>query len=231
VLPISEYLISHVKSVSKNKPIFKLPPLFDFNLVGNDHSSDQPFFLFCGSAGFHDVVVFIIESFEILDDPDFYLYLVISGDPIELNRLRKRIDSSKKNNKIKLLSDLSFQKLISLYLQAKGLLIPLRSNLRDSARFPQKIAEYVASGNPVISTNEGEMKHYFSDGISALLAQKYDISLFSEKMKFVVSNPELAAKIGEHGKKIGLDHFHYETYKERLPHFLTQVLNSKKNRS
>ena len=74
-------------------------------------------------------------------------------------------------------SNLTNRALNDLYKNAIALLIPLRPTLQDEARFPHKIGEYLASGNPVISTNYGEVKHYFQDGHDMLIASRYDKEL------------------------------------------------------
>ena len=69
------------------------------------------------------------------------------------------------------------------YVGASALLIPIEDTVQDYARFPHKIGEYLASGNPIISTNYGEMKNnkVFVDEESVLIASDYNTELFAEK--------------------------------------------------
>lgn len=225
ILPISEFLISHIKTISKNKLILKLPPLIDFDLYNwQEKKAKDDFFLFCGSAGHNDIILFIIQSFEKMDViSETYLYLIVSGSAIEMENLKQIIHKSNKSNKIKVFSDISSNHLISLYNSAKGLLIPLRENIRDKARFPQKIAEYVASGNPIISTNYGEIKYYFKDGVNAFVSEKYEINAFAEKMKFVLQNPEIAKNVGYAGMLMGKEVFDYRNYSSKLRVLIEEV--------
>ena len=75
------------------------------------------------------------------------------------------------------------------YKNAKALLIPLRPITQDEARFPHKIGEYLASGNPAISTNYGEIKHYFKDQETMLIADSYQINDFAGKMQYILDFP------------------------------------------
>jgi len=226
ILPISEFLITHTKSISPQKPIFKLPPLIDFSLFNTKiKKKESLYFLFCGSAGYTEIIEFIIHSFErTKSDSGYSLNLVLSGNKYEINYFKEFVAKSKFKNKIFIYSDLSFENLISMYQGSSGLLIPLRPDIRDLARFPQKIAEYTASGSPIISTNIGEVKNYFRDGINALLAEKYNVDQVAEKLNFVINNPITAAEIGLAGKEIGRKHFDYNNYIESLRKFIVEIL-------
>ena len=108
----------------------------------------------------------------------------------------------------------------SSYKNAIALLIPLRPTFQDIARFPHKTGEYLASENPVISTNYGEVKYYFKDMENMLLADRYDIILFAKKMQFVITNPMEAKKIGKHGKAVASHIFDYRANATVINDFL-----------
>jgi glycosyltransferase involved in cell wall biosynthesis len=221
VMPISEFLIKHVNDISKSKPILKVPPLVDYQLFYQTNNNAEPYFLYCGSASFVEAIDFIIKAFENTSNKGaFQLYLIINGNYKQLKKINEKIESSSKKAFIKVFTDVEFKDLLLLYQNAKALLIPLKPDVRDAARFPQKIAEYCASGNPIISTNFGEVKHYFKDGQSALIAKDYEEIMYAQKMDFVILNPEKAKEIGLSGKLIGFENFHYKNYIEKMRSFL-----------
>ena len=76
----------------------------------------------------------------------------------------------------------------------------ITTHLSGYRTFPHKIGEYLASGNPVISTNYGEVKYYFTDMKNMLIAESYNIDEYATKMQFVIDNPALVKKIGIEGK-------------------------------
>jgi len=92
--------------------------------------------------------------------------------------------------------------------------------LQDAARFPHKIGEYVASGAPMISSNFGEVKHYFKDGENGFVAEKYEVEQFTEKMQYIIDNPDKAKAVGQAGKETGLKEFNFLHYGENLRGFL-----------
>jgi len=189
VFPISEFLIGHLKEGYPNKKYLKIPVLTDFERYDDvEVLNEQPYFLFCGAANYKEIIIFIIDAFALLNNTSAFLYLVINGDENNIIEIKKYISNNPKKDKIKLVSKLTEKQLYSYYKNAIALLIPLRPTIQDRARFPHKIGEYLASGNPVISTNYGEVTYYFKDMENMLIADSYDINLFAAKMQFVIDN-------------------------------------------
>ena len=229
VFPISEFLIWHFKKNSPEKPFLKIPVLTDFSRYENIESIEsEKYFLFCGYAGYKEIIFFIIDSFELITDPFFFLYLVINGSKNDMEVIENYIESKRKKDKIKKFNRLSQKSLFTYYKNATALLIPLRPTLQDIARFPHKIGEYLASGNPVISTNYVEVKKYFIDMNNMLLAESYDEKLFAEKIQFVIDHPKESKKIGLAGKELATKFFDYRYMADELNEFLNKCLNGRK---
>ncbi len=224
VFPISEFLVQHVKKRCPNIKYLKIPILTDLQKYKDlEKLQSERYFLFCGHAAYQEIIEFIIDSFSILNDDSFFLYLIVNGSEGQIREIKRYINKNIKKDKIRIFSRLSEKKLYSFYRSAIALLIPLRPTFQDSARFPHKTGEYLASGNPVISTNYGEMKYYFKDSENMLLAESYDRKLFAEKMKFVISNPEEAKRIGRNGEAIASKIFNYVSMAPHINNFLNSV--------
>jgi len=223
-LPISEYLVEVIRRQSKSLPILKTPVLTDIDFInGIEQNRKKSEFVFCGAAAFIEVIRFVVESFDLLEQTETALVLICGGTNSELKALRELIDKSINRDRIKLLNGLSYSELIDFYKSSLALLIPLRPTIQDMARFPHKIGEYAASGRPIISIKYGEVANYFSDGNSALLASEYSTKLFAEKMQFVIHNPILADKIGLNGKNVAIKNFGYKNYGIKLIEFLNSI--------
>lgn len=227
ILPISEFIIAHMKKVAPKKPYLKIPGLTDFDRYnGIETVQGDKYFLFCGDAGYKETIYFIIDSFDALTNSTgitHKLYLVINGKPHDVADVKNYISNSPKKDLIKYLTKLPERDLFSCYKNALALLIPLRPTFQDIARFPHKIGEYLASGNPVISTNYGEVKYYFKDKDNMLIAETYDVQQFIEKMQFVIDNPELAKQIGLNGKKIASQIFDYREKAAEIDDFFNML--------
>ncbi len=226
IFPISEFLIDHMKEVSPKKKYLKIPGLTDFEKYkGIEILNNEKYFLFCGDAGYKEIIHFIIDSFGLLKaNTSVFLYLVINGWDNDILELKNLIKHHPEGNKIKLFSKLPQKQLFTYYKNAIALLIPLRPTFQDIARFPHKTGEYLASGNPVISTNYGEVKYYFKDMENMFLAESYDVNLFAEKMQFVLNNPSEAQNVGIKGEKIASEIFDYRNRASVINNFLNSEL-------
>lgn len=230
ILPISEFLINHVKERSST-PYFKVPTLCDFTRYTSlERSADSPrYLLYCGSAAYYEVANFTIASFERLtSDSDIFLYLIINGWPQQIDKVHQRIAQSPKSSLIQTFSNVSNEDYARLLFQAEGLLIPLRPNVQDTARFPNKVGEYVASGNPMVTTSVGEIAYYFQDGVSAFVAERYEEEAYAQKLQELVDDPHRAQSVGKQGQQIGHQKFDYRANGENMLEFLRQIARPKK---
>ena len=223
VLPISQFLMNHVKERRENIPMLKIPPLVNFNLFEEIKRNKETvnYFLYVGSAGYFKAIELLIEAFKDVKNKEYHLFLVLHGSGMEA--VQQAVSKHPKKNLIKIVSNLAYKELIQLYKEAQALLIPLSDNVQDRARFPQKICEYLASANPIITTNYGEVSHYFKDTENALVAIEDSPLALSKKMNFVVENPQLSQEIGKKGYQTGLKYFDTNSYKTAIKEFLWQL--------
>lgn len=225
-LPISDGLLNYYKTVSPSKPSLKLPILCDFEKFEQTRNAEvEPYFLYCGSMSYMQVIDFIIRAYKSISDTEkAKLYMIVSGgSKKETDHLQDEINKRFDTQSITLFSNIPYDQLVDLYTNAIALLIPLRQTVQDASRFPHKIGEYLASGNPVITTDVGEIKNYFEDEKTALIANTYSVDAFAEKMKFVLDHPEKAKEIGLNGKVLGLNAFDYKIHGSRLRKFLQEL--------
>ncbi len=225
VFPISEFLIERISRVAPKMKYLKVPVLTDFDKFAHvEVIPGEPYFLFCGDASYKEIVFFIIDSFSLIKTAvPYYLYLIVSGKKEYIKQVENYAAKHLDMKTVKIFSGLEENKLYSLYKNAKALLIPLRPTLQDAARFPHKTGEYLASGNPVISTNYGEMRFYFKDRENMLLADQYEKKLFAEKMEFVIDYPEEAKAIGIKGGNIAAELFDYKKNASSIDNFLKSI--------
>ncbi|MDP4184159.1 MAG: glycosyltransferase [Bacteroidota bacterium] len=213
IFVISDYLYDRVIREKPGKPILRVPPLCDFNLFVNPaqgctRAKRKSGFLFCGSLAYSEVIYFIIEAYRKLNT-DTGLVIIASGDrDAELEKLKEAVNREQSDH-ITLLNNITDEELIRSYKNSIALLIPMRPTIQDIARFPHKIGEYTAAARPIVSTNIGEIKNFFKDGVNAFVADSYDTGAFSFKMKEILEKPELADEIGRQGFQTGLQHFDY----------------------
>ena len=224
VLPISDFLAARITDESPGKPFLKIPILSDSsNSFPKKLIHENGAFVYCGSATYIELIKFILDSFALVTHHNKRLHLVVSGDPVEMDIFYNLVYTHPANEHITTFSQIPFAELCQLYRDASALLIPLRPTIQDQARFPHKIGEYLASGNPIVTTNYGEIATYFTDMETALIAEEYTPESFALKMTYVIEHPDIAARIGRAGEKLAGKEFAYEKHGRALLSFIKSL--------
>lgn len=206
LLPISEYIIDKCKHFKK--PYFKLPALAEFPPLQPKEIDDGQFFLYCAQAGYFRIVKFIIDAYRLYHDNGghYTLTMVLAGTEPDINKARQYVSSLQLEKFVNIETKLPYEILLSRYRNASALLIPLDPDYeQDSARFPQKIAEYTAASSPIISTDIGEIKSYFSN--NNCIKAEFTEESFSNSLTWVEANPEKSKEVGKEGYALGKEKF------------------------
>jgi glycosyltransferase involved in cell wall biosynthesis len=228
VIPISDYLQAHIAQRSNNKmPQLKIPAICDFTEFNQYPTApEQNYLMYCGTVHYLEVIYFILDFYKKIKEQNIYtgkLILVVSGDVQSYwDEFRSHLDNFTYKADVEIRSKIPYSELVGLYKGADLLLIPLRNNIQDIARFPQKISEYTAAKRPFISTNVGEMRAYFQHLHNAILATEYDTDSYVKAFQEAVSK-NLLNNIGEAGFQTGMQHFHYQSNCNRLTNFFESL--------
>lgn len=199
-LPISTFLINNYCNLFPCIPYIKIPAAADFaSIESAPMNKKQGYILYCGSAGYSYAIDFILSSFE-KTTTLMELFLVVNGTSQQLRLLADKIRDNQKSKYIYIHSNLSDEELYGLYKSSVLLLIPLENSIRDMARFPQKIAEYVASGRPIVSTNVGEIENYFVHNETAFITE-WDPVKFSVAIETAMKDSQRQTQIGLKAKQ------------------------------
>jgi glycosyltransferase involved in cell wall biosynthesis len=224
IITISSFLEHHVEDLAPNFQKIRIPPIIDFYYIDGVEKSDiqVPYFLFCGSAAYFDIINFVIDVFCLSEATanNWELKLVINGSPVQLDKVKKYIQDKSAYKNIVVLSNIAYYNLISLYKSSNALLIPISNTLQDRARFPFKICEYTASGRPIVTSNFGAVLDYFIDGDTAFIAEVDDLDSYAQKLNTIIREPERADKIGKNGYLLSKQVFNYRSYSSKLSEFL-----------
>jgi len=218
VICISDFLISKVRKSSRK--ILKLPAVTDFDRFDNNKDIRRingKYFLYCGSDAYHEVLDFVVSSFEKSLLGDIMLILVTK----DTEEIKLRIDSSSRKRLIRILTNVPYDELIDLYLNSEALIIPMRNTMQDIARFPHKISEYCASRRPIITNKVGEISNFFNE-TNAYLCSDYNEQEYAGKLAEVISDPEKAQQKSKDSYELGLRMFNYKAYSKILTNFLTE---------
>jgi glycosyltransferase involved in cell wall biosynthesis len=186
-----------------------------------------PYVLWCGEVGgYFDSVIWLLRCYAVALKRVEGLKFMLVG-PLS-NALKQKLlgeiaAAGLTEKQVIVGGYVSRRELWTLYSGAVALLAPLDDSERSRARFPWKIAEYLASGRPVITSDVGEIPRYFTDGENALVARPDDEEDFVSKIELVAINPALADRIGAAGRELALRKFHYSSYGETLLRFVRSL--------
>jgi glycosyltransferase involved in cell wall biosynthesis len=88
-----------------------------------------------------------------------------------------------------------------------------------------KILEFMALGKPVVSTTKGAEGLDVSPGKDILLAD--DWTEFCARIRDLLSNEERARELGEAGRRLVTEKYHYEVYRERMAAILKEAASNR----
>ncbi len=224
ILPISHFLEKKVQNLHKRYHILPIIGTFDKVISSNFKPCQSDYFLYCASVAYYKVIIFIINSFEILHQRkcNERLCLILSGNQNRIDKIRKYINDHRLGENIIILSGLSDDELYSCYSNSLALLIPLEPSITEKARFSQKIAEYLSSKRPIITTNVGEILFYFKDNENCYISDYNEID-FSNTMEFVIDNKVKSTKIGFEGYLLGKKYFSEDVISNNFLSFLKSL--------
>ena len=218
VLLISDSLMSNYNI---NTPKIKIPVICDVSKLDEINKITLEGFnlLYCASAAYIETLQFVIEVFE-KTEGELNLILVISGSKNQMKTVKQMIKKSQKRDRIKLKSQIDYNKLIGLYKGADLLMIPLPEIEQHKSRFPHKIAEYTACKTPFISNKWGEVINYF-DNENSFIVDNYSVNEYVSKIQSImnIENKHIAEKSYEISKK----NFDYKVLSNQINEFLIRV--------
>lgn len=223
VLPISEFLKKKALEVNPNLICQKVTPLCDFQVyesINTKNAPDEKYILYCGSIGYKDVAELIADAYNKSKLSESYkLVMVLSGNKNNISSFSNRYLA------VSVVSELPYNDLVAYYKKAEALLIPLRNNIRDAARFPNKICEYLAARAIIITTNVGEIPYYFKDGVNAIVADSYgesELTVVFDKLALGEYDLDMMHK---DAYKTGLKYFNSVSYEQPMNEFFKKLLN------
>ncbi len=231
VIVISRYIEKLATEASrqqkKSLPCLRTSILGDSTVWQNIQPTilPRPYLLFCAYLdNYLDDALFVLEAVSKVQVADIDLLMVGKASRKTKQAIKNKIESLNLLDKVQLRSDyVSTDELYSLYAGAKALLAPLFNNERSLARFPSKIADYLMSGRPVVSSAIGEVGEYLEDGKTAFLSNSDTVTDFATKIEEALINNERSDLIGQEGKNLAKEQFNYLSRGEELLQFLNSL--------
>lgn len=218
-ISISNFLEEKVVAVNPKIPIIKVTPLCDFTLFDNNEDDVdvlEQYILFCGSAAYFEVVKQIIDAYRASKiQESAKLLLILSGSDENVGKIHSYYDEAV------IRRNLAYNQLVAYYKHAFALMIPLRDTIEDTARFPNKICEYTAAAGLIVTTNYGEIKYYFKDGVNAVVANECTTESIAQKLDEVAEGKYDIISLKQKCYETGRSNFSVDSYRKSLNDFLS----------
>lgn len=107
---------------------------------------------------------------------------------------------------------------------ARVLVLPRRAGAFSQAGLPTKVAEYLASGRPVVVTTVGDLPRYLRDGVDAYLVAPGDPGLFAARLRDALTDPHAEA-VGRQGRQTAAETFDPAFHGGRILAFIGALRN------
>ena len=182
--------------------------------------------LFAGSPLYDNTLRFLLSVMELVWKKHSDCSLVITGGTTE-STLGAAVKGKQKN--IRYAGYVKRRELLREYSEASVLVIPLFDDVRSHARFPTKLGEYLASGLPVVTNRVGEIPQFLEDGVNACITEPGDTSTFAKAICRLLEQPASGQPIGQEGRRVAEQHFHYANYGAKLCEFFSSLKLIKAN--
>ena len=210
--PLEEYFIEKGFNIKKILVVAQTvdEERFDLQNIMEENHNPNEYVAYVGSLNqLKDGVLSLIESFAIISSSYPKLDLVIAGDgsPEEKSKMAELIQELHLNTKVHYIGRLSSDEIPRFFKNSKLLVSCRPVSLQSDYGFPTKVAEYLASGIPVITTATGEIQYFLKDRINAFVAESADHKIFANKILEALSDYSFALEVAAAGRILAKTHF------------------------
>jgi len=207
-------------SVVDAEPILQVPPYRGAQSAG-------ALFVWCG-VGYIDDVKFMVRALALLhrEGHPCKLRLISSvyalWTPESLRQYAAVVGAPP--DALEFTGALDDATLIGSYKAATALLLPMWDDDKSKARLPNKLAEYMAAGRPVITSAVGDLAAFLKQGVNAYLGAPGSERDFADNMLAVMEDPARASRIGAAGQATCLERLDFRYQSAPLARFFVECI-------
>ena len=191
---------------------------------------DKKMILYSGSFGEKDGVDYILKAFGIAHQVFPNTLLVMTGKPFHersLEPIRRLMDELGVSEHVDMPGLLDRDNL-NEYTRAASVLLVCRTKSEFSQYgFPWKLGEYCLTGKPIVATDVGDLRKYFTNGEHLFFAEPENPASIAQTMIEIFSDYSRALEIGENARRRASEIFDYRWQMSILAEFLANGLASR----
>lgn len=189
----------------------------------------EKYIAYCGYVSRRkDGVDLLIKSFSLFhkEHPEYYLYIIgMAGFPEPLSYFENLAEELGVKKYVIFTGPVNMYEMPRLLVNAEILALSRPDSLQARNGFPTKMGEYLATGNPVVVTDVGEIPLFIKDNYNGFLVEASNVEEFATKLLWVANHPKEAALIGLNGKKLVNNEFSYIMQSKKALLFIQEKSN------
>lgn len=186
-----------------DKPFCLIPLVYENGFIKRSTKKDNHTIVYCGDmGGGKDGVDILIRAFAIFcEEIDDYKLILIGGakEHKVMSDLKRMTEDLGISDKVFYTGWINRNELPP-YLENASLLVLSRpANKQAEGGIPSKLAEYLSTGRPVLTTRVGDLSLYFKHHQNIFFAEPGSVEDFSKNMKEIIINYARSCAIGTKG--------------------------------
>jgi glycosyltransferase involved in cell wall biosynthesis len=182
---------------------------------------------YAGTPPTKDGVMYLIDSFKILNKKYPNTHLLIIGDSINGNSTIPQLkDQALKLGLIENITFtglIAFSKIPELFNACQILALTRPNGISNEAGFPTKLGEYFACRKPVVITRVGDIPVYFKNEEHVIIVNPEDIVSIANGFEKLINNNPLSERICNNAYNWMDINLNYKNMSHKLCKFITNV--------
>lgn len=223
---MTKHLVNYyVAYLRRNCRILILPMTVDWDRFSElrEHPNSTYTITYCGDLSqSKDGVIDLVNAYAIANETMKNTKLMLIGhntDNKYMSRLIETIDKLGISSNVLFTGFVHPDYIPSLLYNSNMLVLSRPDNIQAQGGFPTKLGEYLATGNPVVITDVGEVHEYLENEVSAFISEPTVYS-FAASILQVYNYPRKAKEVGRNGKKVAEKYFSHKSQGDLIYRFL-----------
>lgn len=201
----SDSLLNHFSEMRVGQRTEMIPVMVDLERFADHRRSDQTFIIgYLGNFDKKDNIEQLLKAFASTHLP---VKLKLMGYNPHKAEVSHWIADNNLEERVMLTGMLKYEDVAKELAECDGLVLNRNTDIFSGYGFPVKLAEYLATGRPVLMSAIGTYDRYFSHGENAIIFEPENIDALSDAIHYLYSDLERAKRMGEAGLKVAKSMF------------------------
>ncbi|SIQ30828.1 glycosyltransferase [Halanaerobium kushneri] len=223
---------SNIKEYYGNQNCCVIPSIGNFDnspKVDLEINPKEIKFGYFGTPSYKDGVLEMVKGFELFNKNKGHK-LIIAGQDNRgyLNNIKKYIKQNNLHEFIELKGFIPQEKLLEKFKGVNVLVLNRPIQKLSNFSFPQKVAEYLMLGKPIIITNFNDINHYFDHKKNAYIIDSNRPKSILRAFEYFEKNFNEITKMQKSAFEIGKNIFSAKKNSEKILKFFAKVINNYK---